>query len=107
MAQIANQDNLIIEISGALSAMDGTTKAKLVECVKGGTIFDVILKSVEAANNVNYGKVVGVKIDNTTGKIVEGSWAYDVNVYANGIKVSIVSVNNLKGIVAFSYTAKG
>ena len=51
-------------------------------------------------------KVV-VKIDHTTGKIVEGSWAYDVNVYANGIKVSIVSVNNLKGIVAFSYTAKG
>lgn len=66
MAQIANQDNLIIEISGALSAMDGTTKAKLVECVKGGTIFDVILKSVEGAKNVNYGKVVGVKIDNTT-----------------------------------------
>lgn len=66
MAQIANQDNLIIEISGALSAIDATTKAKLVECVKGGTIFDVILKSVEAANNVNYGKVVGVKIDNTT-----------------------------------------
>ena len=51
-------------------------------------------------------KVV-VKIDNTTGKIVEGSWVYDVNVYANGIKVSGVSVNNLKGIVAFSYTAKG
>lgn len=66
MAQIANQDNLIIEISGALSAMDATTKAKLVECVQGGTIFDVILKSVEGANNVNYGKVVGVKIDNTT-----------------------------------------
>ena len=66
MAQIANQDNLIIEISGPLSAIDATTKAKLVECVKGGTIFDVILKSVEAANNVNYGKVVGVKIDNTT-----------------------------------------
>lgn len=66
MAQIANQDNLIIEITGAISAMDATTKAKLVECVQGGTIFDVILKSVEAANNVNYGKVVGVKIDNTT-----------------------------------------
>lgn len=66
MAQIANQDNLIIEITGAISAMDATTKAKLVECVQGGTIFDVILKSVEAANNVNYGKVVGVKINNTT-----------------------------------------
>ena len=48
-----------------------------------------------------------IPADPATGKIVEGSWAYDVNVYANGIKVSIVSVNNLKGIVAFSYTAKG
>jgi len=67
------------------------------------------------AETREYGKIeltytnckVVVKIDNTTGKIVEGSWVYDVNVYANGIKVSVVSVNNLKGIVAFSYTAKG
>ena len=82
-----------------------------------GTLGDVDNAIRELGLSVDYkdGKIeltytnckVVVKIDNTTGKIVEGSWAYDVNVYANGIKVSIVSVNNLKGIVAFSYTAKG
>ncbi len=82
-----------------------------------GTLGDVDNAIRELGLSVNYkeGKIeltytnckVIVKIDNTTGKIVEGSWAYDVNVYANGIKVSVVSVNNLKGIVAFSYTAKG
>lgn len=51
-------------------------------------------------------KVV-VKIDNTTGKIVDGSWGYKVNVYANGIKVVGYTVKNLKGVVNFSYTAKG
>lgn len=82
-----------------------------------GTLGDVDNAIRELGLSVDYkdGKIeltytnckVIVKIDNTTGKIVEGSWAYDVNVYANGIKVSVVSVNNLKGIVAFSYTAKG
>lgn len=82
-----------------------------------GTLGDVDNAIRELGLSVDYkdGKIeltytnckVVVKIDNTTGKIVEGSWAYDVNVYANGIKVSIVSVNNLKGIVAFSYAAKG
>ena len=82
-----------------------------------GTLGDVDNAIRELGLSVDYkdGKIeltytnckVVVKIDNTTGKIVEGSWAYDVNVYANGIKVSVVSVNNLKGIVAFSYTAKG
>lgn len=82
-----------------------------------GTLGDVDNAIRELGLSVDYkdGKIeltytnckVVVKIDNTTGKIVEGSWVYDVNVYANGIKVSGVSVNNLKGIVAFSYTAKG
>lgn len=82
-----------------------------------GTLGDVDRAIKELGLKVDYkdGKIeltytnckVVVKIDNTTGKIVEGSWVYDVNVYANGIKVSGVSVNNLKGIVVFSYTAKG
>lgn len=82
-----------------------------------GTLGDVDRAIKELGLKVDYkdGKIeltytnckVVVKIDNTTGKVVEGSWVYDVNVYANGIKVSGVSVNNLKGIVAFSYTAKG
>lgn len=65
MAQIAQQDNLIIEITGALAEMDGTTKQKLIDCIKVGTITDVILVSTEAANKVNHGKVLGYMVDTT------------------------------------------
>lgn len=65
MAQIAQQDNLIIEITGALAAMDGTTKQKLIDCIKAGTITDVIVVSKEAENIVNYGRVLGYKIATT------------------------------------------
>lgn len=63
MAQIAQQDNLIIEITGTLDAMDGTTKQKLIDCIKMGTITDVILVSTEAANKVNHGKVLAYRVD--------------------------------------------
>lgn len=65
MAQIAQQDNLIIEITGALAAMDGTTKQKLIDCIKVGTITDVIVVSTEATNKVNHGKVLGYMVDTT------------------------------------------
>lgn len=65
MAQIAQQDNLIIEIAGALAAMDATTKQKLIDCIKVGTITDVIVVSTEAANKVNHGKVLGYMVDTT------------------------------------------
>lgn len=65
MAQIAQQDNLIIEITGALSSMDETTKQKLIDCIKVGTITDVIVVSTEAANKVNHGKVLGYMVDTT------------------------------------------
>lgn len=65
MAQIAQQDNLIIEITGALDAMDETTKQKLIDCIKVGTITDVIVVSTEAANKVNHGKVFGYMVDTT------------------------------------------
>lgn len=63
MAQIAQQDNLIIEIPGSLNAMDETTKQKLIDCIKMGTITDVILISTEAANKVNHGKVLSYRVD--------------------------------------------
>lgn len=63
MAQIAQQDNLIIEITGALDAMDETTKQKLIDCIKMGTITDVILVSKETAHNVNHGKVLSYRVD--------------------------------------------
>ena len=65
MAQIAQQDNLIIEITGALAAMDETTKQKLIDCIKVGTITDVIVVSTEAAKKVNHGKVLGYKVATT------------------------------------------
>lgn len=74
MAQIAQQDNLIIEITGALSEMDETTKQKLIYCIKAGTITDVIVVSTEAENIVNYGRVLGYKV----ATIAEGSQKYSV-----------------------------
>lgn len=65
MAQIAQQDNLIIEITGALAEMDRTTKQKLIDCIKMGTITDVIVVSTEAAKKVNYGKVLSYRVDST------------------------------------------
>lgn len=63
MAQIAQQDNLIIETTGALAEMDETTKQKLIDCIKMGTITDVIVVSTEAANKVNRSKVLGYRVD--------------------------------------------
>ena len=65
MAQIAQQDNLIIEITGALDAMNETAKQKLIDCIKVGTITDVIVVSTQAENKVNYGKVLGYMVDTT------------------------------------------
>ena len=65
MAQIAQQDNLIIEITGDLAAKNETTKQKLIDCINVGTITDVIVVSKESANKVNHGKVLGYMVDTT------------------------------------------
>ena len=65
MAQIAQQDNLYIQISGTLTNMEADTKQKLISCIQTGTITDVIVISVEAANKTNYGKVLGYEVDTT------------------------------------------
>lgn len=88
MAQIAQQDNLIIEITGALAAMDKTTKQKLIDCIKVGTITDVIVVSTEAANKVNHGKVLGYMVDTTAAESPKYSVAImDVN---TGMPVTVV-----------------
>lgn len=48
MAQIAQQDNLVIEVTTTATALDGATTKKLIECIEGGTITDVILVTKEA-----------------------------------------------------------
>ena len=63
MAQIAQQDNLIIEITEDLAKMNETTKQKLIDCIKMGTITDVILVSTEVGHKVNHGKVLSYMVD--------------------------------------------
>lgn len=65
MAQIAQQDNLVITTTTMASALDGATKSKLIECIEGGTISDVVLVTTEAANKVNSSKVVSWLTDTT------------------------------------------
>lgn len=80
MAQIAQQDNLIIETTGNLDAMDETTKQKLIDCIKMGTITDVIVVSTEAAKKVNRGKVLSYRVDTTAAESPKYSIALvDVN----------------------------
>ena len=90
MAQIAQQDNLIIEITGTLSEMDETTKQKLIDCIKLGTITDVIVISVEAAKKANFSKVLGYRVDTTA----EESPKYSIElVDVNGGKLVKVLLN--------------
>lgn len=90
MAQIAQQDNLVIEMNGALAAMDETTKQKLIDCINMGTITDVIVVSTEAANKANYSKVLGYRVDTTS----EESTKYSIELIdVNGGKLVKVLLN--------------
>lgn len=63
MAQIAQQDNLVIETTTA--ALDGATKKKLIECIEGGTITDVILVTKEVEKKISHARVVSWLVDTT------------------------------------------
>lgn len=65
MAQIAQQDNLIIEVTTAAAALDGDTKKKLIECIEGGTITDVILVTKEVEKKISHARVISWLVDTT------------------------------------------
>lgn len=65
MAQIAQQDNLVIEVTTTAAALDGDTKKKLIECIEGGTIADVILVTEEAKKKISHARVVSWLVDTT------------------------------------------
>lgn len=66
MAQIAQQDNLVIEVTTtAAAALDGATKKKLIECIEGGTIADVILVTKVVENKISHARVVSWLVDTT------------------------------------------
>lgn len=64
MAQIAQQDNLVIEVT-TIAALDGATKKKLIECIEGGTITDVILVTKEVEKEISHARVVSWLVDTT------------------------------------------
>lgn len=65
MAQIAQQDNLVIEVTTTVAALDDNTKKKLIECIKGGTITDVILVTKEGEKKISHARVVSWLVDTT------------------------------------------
>ena len=64
MAQIAQQDNLVIEVT-TTAALDGDIKKKLIECIEGGTITDVILVTKEVEKKISHARVVSWLVDTT------------------------------------------
>lgn len=65
MAQIAQQDNLVIEATTTAAKLGSDIKEKLIECIKGGTITDVILVTKEAEKGISYARVVSWSVDTT------------------------------------------
>ena len=66
MAQIAQQDNLIIEATTTTAAaLDDGIKKKLIECIEAGTIADVILVTKEVDKKISHARVVGWSVDTT------------------------------------------
>ena len=65
MAQIAQQDNLVIEVTTTATALDSNTKKKLIACIEGGTIADVILVTKEVEKKISHAKIVSWLVDTT------------------------------------------
>lgn len=65
MAQIAQQDNLVIEVATTAAGLNGDTKKKLIECIEGGTITDVILVTNEVGKKISHARVVSWLVDTT------------------------------------------
>ena len=89
MAQIAQQDNLVIEVAKTAAALDDDTKKKLIECIEGGTITDVILVKKEVEKKISHARVVSWLVD-TAGN----SPRYTIDIInANSGTVTAIALN--------------
>lgn len=88
MAQIAQQDNLVIEVTTTAAALDDDTKKKLIECIEGGTIADVILVTKEDEKKINHARVVSWLV-NTTGN----SPKYTIDIIDANSRVVAIALN--------------
>lgn len=89
MAQIAQQDNLVLEVTTTAAALDGATRKKLIECIEGSTIADVVLVTKEVEKKISHARVVSWLVD-TTG----GSPKYTIHIInANSGLVAAIALN--------------
>lgn len=89
MAQIAQQDNLVIEVTTTAEMLNDDTKKKLIECIKGGTITDVILVTKEDEKKINHARVVSWLVDTT-----KDSPKYTIDIInANSETVTKIALN--------------
>ena len=89
MAQIAQQDNLVIEVTTTAAALDDDTKNKLIACIEGGTIADVVLVTKEVEKKISHAKIVSWLVD-TTGN----SPKYKIDIInANSEAVEAIALN--------------
>ena len=89
MAQIAQQDNLVIEVTTTAAALDGATKKKLIECIEGGTIADVVLVTKEVEKKISHAKIVSWLVDTT-----EDSPKYSILIVnANSAAIATIALN--------------
>lgn len=89
MAQIAQQDNLVIEVTTTAASLDNATKKKLIECIEGGTITDVILVTKEVEKKISHARVVSWLVD-TTGDAPK--YTIDI-INANSGTVTAIALN--------------
>ena len=89
MAQIAQQDNLVIEVTTTAAALDSNTKNKLIACIEGGTIADVVLVTKEVEKKISHAKIVSWLVD-TTGDYPKYSILI---VNANSAAIATIALN--------------
>ena len=65
MAQIAQRDYVVIEGLTTDAALNEDTKKKLIECIKAGTITDVILVIKNDEKEISHASVVSWLVDTT------------------------------------------
>lgn len=88
MAQIAQQDNLVIEVATTAAALGDDIKKKLIECIKGGTITDVILVTKEGGKKISHARVVSWLVDTT-----EDSPKYTIDIISANSEVVAIVLN--------------
>lgn len=89
MSQIAQQDNLVIEVATTAANLSDDTKNKLIKCIEGGTITDVILVTKEDEKNISHARVVSWLVDTTV-----DSPKYTIGIInANSKTVEVIALN--------------